>query len=491
MALLFGYSASSDLKNIEEDIDMNENRIINLPNPVEDDEPVTKGYADTHYSSGGKGDTGAQGPRGARGDRGAQGPKGDTGVQGPKGDKGDVGNTGPRGPKGQKGDIGNKGVPGNSGLVGPVGPRGLQGPQGLTGPRGRKGEKGDAGAQGVKGDKGDTGAQGPKGDTGAQGLKGDKGDKGDPGQGFTASGVTMSGEIDMGDNKITNLKTTNDKDAATKKYVDDNEAKFKDDTTTTSDIDLRKSNSVSEFYDDVEFKAKSKCKDLTILSTSKEIVNKNTLETGGLVRIQSLNFVVQGLLTQLGKTELLIMKGNPASSSILKKHTSVNNPTLTASNNHYATLSMDFSQDLPDGIYKYIFDLYFSATKSIKVNLYGECGGTGYKSNTIYEHWSITRQGNETETNNTGGYFHRGYGTRLTFTGEFRNFGDHIRGVGISYSVNSTGVYNKFLKQELDTIPSEPKLLGLNMTWDFEEENNAALNMTSDSYFYIERLNTI
>ena len=499
MSLLFGYtSASSGLENIEGDLDMNGNRIIDLPDPVEDDEPVTKKYADANYSSGAKGDTGAQGPRGSRGakgDTGAQGPKGDKEDKGDKGDKGDVGNTGPRGPKGQKGDIGNKGVPGNPGLVGPVGPRGLQGPQGLTGPRGRKGDKGDTGAQGVKGDKGDTGAQGPKGgkgDTGAQGAKGDKGDKGDPGQGFTSSGVTMSGEINMGDNKITNLETpTNNTDAATKKYVDDNEAKFKDDTTTTSDVDLRKNNSASEFYDDVEFKAKSRCKDLTILSTSKEIVNKNTLETGGLVGIQSLNFVVQGLLTQLGKTELLIMKGNPTSSSILKKHTSVNNPTLTTSNNHYATLSLDFPQTLPKGIYKYIFDLYFSATKSIKVNLYGDCGGVGYKSNTIYKHWNVTRQGNETETDNTGGYFYRGYGSRLTLTGEFRYFGDHVRGVGISYSVNNTGVYNKFLKQELDTIPSEPTLLGLNMTWDFAEENNAVSNMTADSYFYIERINTI
>ena len=449
MSLLFGYSSSSDLKNIEEDLDMNENRIIDLPNPVEDDEPVTKGYADTHYS-GGK--TGPRGPRGLKGD------KGDVGKTGPKGDKGDVGNVGPRGPKGQKGDIGNKGIAGNPGLVGPVGPRGLQGIQGLTGPRGRKGEKGDVGktgAQGPKGDVGNTGAQGPKGDVGNTGAKGEKGD---PGQGFTSSGVTMSENIDMGNNKITNVKTpTNDKDAATKKYVDDNEAKFKDNTTTTSDIDLRRntSASASEFYDDVEFKAKSKCKDLTVRSSSKEIVNKNTLETGGFVGIQSLYFVVQGLLTQLGKTELLIMKGNPTSSSILKKHTSVNNPTLTASNNHYATLSLDFTQNLPDGIYKYIFDLYFSTTRSIKVNLYGECGGVGYKSNTIYEHWNVTRQGNETETNSTGGYFQRGYGTRLTFTGEFRNFGNRIRGVGVSYSVNNTGVYNKFLKQELDTIPSE------------------------------------
>ena len=174
-----------------------------------------------------------------------------------------------------------------------------------------------------------------------------------------------------------------------------------------------------------------------------EIVNKNTLETGGLVGIQSFNFVVQGLFAQLGKTELLVVKGNPASNSILKKHTSVKNPTLTADSDS-VTLDMGFSQNLLNGIYKYIFDLYFSATKSIKVFLYGECRGTGYKSNTIYEHWNVTLQGNETETNDNGGYFHRGYGQRLTFSGEFRNYGDHIRGLGISYSVNSAGVYKSF-----------------------------------------------
>ena len=85
MSLLFGYS--SNLETIEEDIDMNGNKIIDLPSPMSNSEPVTKGYADTHYSGGG----------------GPKGDKGDIGPQGPKGDKGD---TGPQGPKGDKGVIG-------------------------------------------------------------------------------------------------------------------------------------------------------------------------------------------------------------------------------------------------------------------------------------------------------------------------------------------------------------------------------------------------
>ena len=91
MALLLGYSSS--LGRIKEDINMNGYKITDLPSPTTDSEPVTKGYADTHYSGYAdthyyKGDTGPQGPKGD---------KGDTGSQGPKGDKGDTGSQGPKG----------------------------------------------------------------------------------------------------------------------------------------------------------------------------------------------------------------------------------------------------------------------------------------------------------------------------------------------------------------------------------------------------------
>ena len=143
--------------------------------------------------------------------------------------------------------------------------------QGLTGPRGRKSDKGD---------KGDTGPQGPQG-TG----------------GLTDAGFTMKAGINMGNRKVTNLGTpTNNTDAATKKYVDDKKCKFKDETTTTSDVDLRTSVSGSEFYDDVTFKANAKCKDLNVLSTSDAIINKNFLETGRLVGIQSLSSTVREIL---------------------------------------------------------------------------------------------------------------------------------------------------------------------------------------------------
>ena len=59
MSLLFGYS--SGLSTIEEDINMNGYKITDLPSPTTDSEPVTKSYADTHYSSGGG--SGQRGPK--------------------------------------------------------------------------------------------------------------------------------------------------------------------------------------------------------------------------------------------------------------------------------------------------------------------------------------------------------------------------------------------------------------------------------------------
>ena len=94
MALLFGYS--SGLDSIEKNIDMSGNRIIDLPSPSIDSEPLTKGYADTHYSGGGGGS------KGPKGDPGPQGSKGDTGLQGPKNDQGSKGDPGPQGPKNLK-----------------------------------------------------------------------------------------------------------------------------------------------------------------------------------------------------------------------------------------------------------------------------------------------------------------------------------------------------------------------------------------------------
>ena len=110
MSLLFGYA--SDLELVEEDVDMDGNRILDLLEPTEDSETITKGYSDKHYLGGG-GTTGLQGPRGQKGDNG------DAGSQGPQGQKGDKDDVGPRGATGPQGPSEPWGPQGNAGSSDP------------------------------------------------------------------------------------------------------------------------------------------------------------------------------------------------------------------------------------------------------------------------------------------------------------------------------------------------------------------------------------
>ena len=85
-------------------------------------------------------------------------------------------------------------------------------------------------------------------------------------------------------------------------------------------------------------------------------------------------------------------------------------------------LNISFKNSLPNGIYKYIFDIFLAtAAQSIKVFLYSECEGTGYKATTTYEHWSNTAHGTTKQNNVADGNFHTMHGTHLHITGSSRN----------------------------------------------------------------------
>lgn len=218
-------------------------RLTNLPTPTEDNDAVTKGYADgvrsdvltrqadivtkhtdviikasdvtqirdelysltTHLTSlpygatgsvaydantgeltfslseGPQGPVGATGPTGVTGPQGPNGPQGVIGPEGPRGIQGELGNTGAVGDQGVTGDQGPRGT------TGPVGPTGLQGvvgdegPIGATGGTGSQGPVGADGPLGPVGSQGPTGATGPIGPIGPQGIQGDLGNKGPEG----------------------------------------------------------------------------------------------------------------------------------------------------------------------------------------------------------------------------------------------------------------------------------------------------------------------
>ena len=103
------------------------------------------------------------------------------------------------------------------------------------------------------------------------------------------NGFTMKGPLDMGGHKIYDVRApTNDKDAANKKYVDDRSANsgsgtFKDGSTTTSQLDIRRVLSSIGIFEDVTFHSGAYSQDVTSASPSNAVVNKNTLLNGGLI----------------------------------------------------------------------------------------------------------------------------------------------------------------------------------------------------------------
>ena len=168
------------------------------------------------------------------------------------------------------------------------------------------------------------------------------------------------------------------------------------------------------------------------------------------------------------------------------------NPTLT-SDSDSVTLDISFQNDLPRGIYKYVFDVHFLASRNIKhFSAVRRVRRSWIQCDHVVCSLSRNFQGDERQNNSLGGYFQRGYGINIYFSGEFRHYGDHLTNFGISNALNGARIFNEFLKQRAEKISSEPKLLGLHMTWVFMNETTGQpLNMTGDSHFYVERVKII
>ena len=555
MSLLFGYSSEVQ----EGDLDMDNHKIINLPDPSTGSEPVTKSYADTHYSGGGggqrgpkgdKGDTGPQGPKrdtgpqGAKGGTGTQGPKGDTGAQGPKGDKGDVGpqgpteskgdkgDTGAQGPKGDKGDKGSggsskgdKGDTGPKGDKGDTGPQGPKGDQGDTGPQGSKGDKGNTGAQGPKGDQGDTGpegskgdksntgAQGPKGDkgdTGPQGLKGDKGSKGDTGNqgppgsgGLSDAGFTMQGDINMSNNKITNLPDpTLANDPITKQYANrvyltdsgftmqDNIGMNNHEVLGLNPVPSDGTSAVSKSYTDTVYIKKGTSIDM----------NGHRITGLPIIPLTSGEPITKGFVERYYSdyTTILTFKGKPGNVTILRQDNMVDSPE-----NGRATKTLDFSKvgssyqinfsvqpKLPNGVYTYEMDVVLTTSRGYDVMLWGDCGGSGYNASSKYKYWSWSYENKIAHNDVLGGLFHRGTGKRVRIQGSFLNQSTRIYGYAqeISLSLDyENGKTYEFVMQDL-VSRSTDHVLGNSIYFVFQPDNNHTMDFTDETFFSFKRL---
>ena len=532
MSLLFGYP--SGLSTIQEDIDMQGNRIIDLPEPVTGSEPVTKSYADTHYSSGGgggsskgpKGDRGSPGPQGPQGSPGRDGAQGSPGPQGPRGLRGSPGAQGPRGLPGSPGAQGPRGLPGSPGVQGPrrlqgspgaQGPRGLQGSPGSQGPRGLQGSPGSDGAQGPRGS---DGAQGPRGSPGAQGPRGLPGSdgaqepRGSPGAqgprgprgpagsgGLSDTGFTMQGDINMNNNKITNLPDpTLANDPITKQYA--NRVYLTDSGFTMQDnigmnnheiLGLNPTPSgntaaVSKSYTDTVYIKKGTDIDM----------NGHRITGLPIIPLTSGEPITKGFVEKYYSdyTNILTFKGKPGNVTILRQDNMVDSPE-----NGRATETLDFSKvgssyqinfsvqpKLPNGVYTYEMDVVLTTSRGYDVMLWGDCGGSGYNASTKYKYWSWSYENKIAHNDVQGGLFHRSTGKRVRIQGSFLNQGTRIYGQEISLSLDyENGKTYEFVMQDL-VSRSTDHVLGNSIYFVFQPDNNHTMDFTDETFFSFKRL---
>ena len=229
--------------------------------------------------------------------------------------------------------------------------------------------------------------------------------------------------------------------------------------------------------------------EITSTSLPATLVTLNLLQSRGLLGINSFSPLIKGLFPH----RLIMAKGNMANFTILHQDQTVrtNGISLTS----YAKgveLDISFKSDLPNGIYKYIIDLFLTSSENMQIYFYGECGGTGFKATTTYEHWDGTAHGTGKQNNVADGYFLRMHGSHIHLSGSFRNYGKKINNYGKAYGMNEKGAYNEFVLQNLSANQNKRVFLGSVMKWLFDNEAaGKGITLTAESYFYIEKVQTI
>ena len=127
-------------------------------------------------------------------------------------------------------------------------------------------------------------------------------------------------------------------------------------------------------------------------------------------------------------------------------------------------------------------------TVDVNIFLYGKCGGTGYNATSWFKYITSNSDHDNTQTNVSGGYFHRCYGRSAHIEGAFRNYGKSVVNYGKSYALGNTGNEHYFTIQKLVAKPTEPKVLGMSMSWVFENvQAGQGVTLESESYFVITK----
>ena len=230
--------------------------------------------------------------------------------------------------------------------------------------------------------------------------------------------------------------------------------------------------------------------EITPTSSPATLVTLNSLQKGELLGLKSFSPTIQSLFPH----RLLMASGNVGNFTVMYRDPTVLETRTGVTLKSYSQgiwLEIYYKTKLPQGIYRYVFDLYFTTSTNFKLYLSGECGQSGFKATTYHEHWSGNAKGTETQTNASGGFLLSMFGTHVHIQGEFRYFGDHLVNYGKAYGINQSGAYNEFIIQKLIKNSDQAVLLGNYMKWNIKNVNVAAVTLDSKSYFYIEKVQNV
>ena len=381
MSLNFGYSPPG-LGRIKKDIKMNGHKILNLPSPTSDSEPITKSYADTHSSGGSS--------KGEKGDRGSPGPRGLTS------------SPGPRGPAGSDGAQGPRGLPGSDGA---------QGPRGLTG------------------------SPGPRGPAGSGGLSDTR---------FTMQGgnIDMNNKItNFPDPTLANDPIT--KLYANRVYLTDSGFTMQDNIGMNNHeilglnpVPSGDTAAVSKSYTDTAYIKKDTNIDM----------NGHRITGLPIIPLTSSEPITKGFVERYYSdyTNIMTFKGKPGSVTILRQDNMIDSPangraTKTLDFSKVGSsyqINFSVQPKLPNGVYTYEMDVVLTTSRGYDVMLWGDCGGSGYNASTKYKYWSWSYENKIFHNGVQGGIFHRSTGKRVRIQGSFLNRGTRIYGQEISLSLD-------------------------------------------------------
>ena len=197
-------------------------------------------------------------------------------------------------------------------------------------------------------------------------------------------------------------------------------------------------------------------------------------------------------------TCVLLVKGKPDNFTTYHKSSIVKSFDFKKVNK-YTELTVHFNNTVPFGIYSYDFMISSDRDDGFDVYLYGDVGKAGYKATTIYRFWGATDNSNGQQFSNKkqadkkSGYFLRGSGKKVQFTGSFHYHGSKINNKGKPFSLNidadasNLGKTYEFMVQELEKEQSvNGDIFGKSITLLIEPDRTT-FDLKEDSYVSIFR----